>query len=226
MKKIFIVLLLVCSTIAYSQMSLSHGATATVDLSKDYVLTDFYGDTPEELALDGFRFGYTAELTSPITQELYWGGTATAALGFSSRYFTRLEQTLEDPLFNYQDNDTSAGEKFLNSLELNIKAAPLIGYKYAPFRSPFFTTIGLAPITVATDFGASVGEAESTSIYLGSGIELGYYWTQGRQDDFRGIILGFDFKWNNINNTGSGFKRLEDYWGLDISFSFRKEEKF
>ncbi len=225
MKKRTLLILIVLSVFiisANAQTTVSHGMAMGVTLSKDFEKTNDYGNVPKENVFQSFRFGYSAEITQAITDEWYFGGTAMATLGGNFRALPKVGETEYDEHGNEIEKASGLDGFFANLLEANLKIAPLFGYSLQPYRLPQYYTFALAPVTVATDFGLSAGDKKSASIYLGTGFELGYYWTKGNQKTHNGVILALDYKWNQLENIGAGFQTKKDFWGLDITISARK----
>ncbi len=216
MKKIVVIALLLCTASAFAQTTLGHGLTMNVALSDDKNQESDFG------VFQSGRIGYSAEITHSLSRELYIGGLAQATLGMNIREFPKVGEPEYDAWGNQiNESENSLDNFFTNLIEANFKITPVFGYKLQPYRLPAYYTFSLLPITVATDFGLSGGAEKSTSVYFGTGLEIGIYSTQGSQNDFNGVALGFDFKWQQLEDAGYGFNENKGYWGLDITISLR-----
>ncbi len=218
-KLVFLGAILLCVVSTYAQVNISHGPTFGFVLSKDFELSNDYGDEPKENIAQSGRFGYTGEVLVPLSREFLVGVTGTASAGANFRSIS----SITDPVYDESGYEIDEDKNFFAYIfELNFKVAPLLTYKYSPYRTPAYFTFSLAPITVATDFGVSAGNTESSSIYLGSAFEFGYFWTSGNQAKYTGAVFSLNGKWKHLNDIGSGFNNVDDYWGLNLSVSYRK----
>ncbi len=226
MKRILLLGLMCISVSVYAQTTVSHGFSFGATLSKDFELTNDFGDVPKENVFQSGRAGYAGEVTFPLSNEIFLGASAMATLGANFRAIPDVGDTEYDEYGNEINSGSGTDNFFVNLIEFNLKAAPLIGYQLQPYRRPYYLTFAVAPITVATDFGLSAGPDDSASIFLGSGFEFGYYWTEGRQTKYSGVVFAFDYKWNQKEDIGFGFQDKDGYWGLDITVSARSAHKF